>query len=221
MNGEVTSQGSPFPASFEKNPSQVEEIALRCELRELNHPFPNTNADGSEIQQDQILVMEMACHLYLGHINQAWHLWRRTLPSADGNNYRSESLQQMWKVGSAMLANDSIQAISDLKKIQSSPPSPLSSTIISEILENYRERVSENLSTGFMKLNSVYAAEKLGFVNSADSVGYLEKRGWTLKGAFLIPPLRTVRGRTDVKGIEKIVMLTDIVSFMEKERTNA
>jgi len=221
MNGEATPQSSPFPSSFGNNPSLVEEIALRCELRAVNHSFPNTNADGSKIQHDQILVMEMACYLYLGRINQAWHLWRRTLPSSDGTNYRSESLQEIWKVGSAMVAHDSIQAISHLKQIQSSPPSPLSSTIISEILEKYRERVSEHLSTGYTKLNPKYAAEKLGYDNSAESLLYLEKIGWTLQGAFLTPPVRTAVGAKDVKGVEKIGMLTDIVSFMEKERMNA
>mmetsp|Transcript_2293 Transcript_2293/g.2963 ORF Transcript_2293/g.2963 Transcript_2293/m.2963 type:complete len:222 (-) Transcript_2293:125-790(-) len=221
MNGNATTKSSSFPTSFRENPSQVEEIALLCVSRELNQPDPYSNADGSEIQLDEILVMEMACYLYLGQINNAWHLWRRTLPSSNGKNYRSESLEKIWGVGSAMLGHDSIKAITCLKELTTSPPAPLSPTIITELLDKYRERISDNLSSGYMKLNVDCAAEKLGFENLPDTVDYLEKRGWTSQGIFLTPPRRTMGGEMEVKGVEKMAMLTDIVSFMEKDRMNA
>jgi len=208
----------PFPTSLNDR-SHAEEIVRYCENREFRLFLPHdASADDRKTEiLGQVLVMEMSALLYLGQIHEAWHLWRRT------HNSTRPNLSKIWTVGAAMLAQDSSLAISNLEKLKSDGPRPLTEEIIRDIVLTYRERVSEALAKVYEKLHVDRAAEKLGFESAELVVSYLENRGWTRSGeggVFLAPPKKEkeVCSVALKQGLERI---TDIVSFLERERLNA
>ena len=66
-----------FPSSFEEEPS-IQDVLVKCvnvELQQQQHDDPNN------YNTNEWLILEMAVLLYMGNLNDAFLLWRRTAPN--------------------------------------------------------------------------------------------------------------------------------------------
>ena len=229
----------------------MQDVLTKCINLELSQHQQQQNdetlATTNNYNKDEWLVVEMAVLLYMGKLNDAFLLWRRTVPNNsattgenDSNNNnimsneRPEGLKKLWRVGSAMFQYESNAAFKEIHDILNNQtntiPQPLNQTIMLQIEEAYRERIIQTLSKVYHKIHVNVATEKLGFNANQECLMYLQNVGWSVTGAdsmYLSPPARV--NNTDKKADtlngastqQNIAMLSDIVTFLERKRVNA